>query len=323
MIVDGEREGLDAQRLARAVEGPVADLQAAPALDRIHHFLEQLFLLRKGLLAAANEEDELPPGILEPLGMDGVAADVVHQVAHAFLVAGALEQLGEARAHAGGDDGRDGRPLRAAGHLRPVDADVEASAPFFPDQRNVPADRRDLAIGGRHAHSQERRDLRAGEIAAGEKRGDQLGRPSDGSEPSELRIRHDPRRIVRSSADLKRPIRPPSPCRRGRRRNDPSPGLASSSRPNRKGCCRGQPQILGPSRNHRRPLDRRDFVHLGGADHGGPVAALGRAAVAATSRREATQGPGAGAIEQPGGGRAVVVAGAQLQGRPARRKPAP
>ena len=36
--------------------------------------------------------------------------------------------------------------------------------------------------------------------------GHELRRPFDGSEPSELRIRHDPPRIVRSSADLKRPM---------------------------------------------------------------------------------------------------------------------
>src|SRR5216683_1232732 len=234
VIVDRERERLDAQRLPLSVEAPVPDLQAATALERVDDLLEQLFLLGKRLLAAPDEEDELAAEVLEPLGMERFPGDVMDQVAHASLVARALEQLGEARAHAGGDHRRDRRPLRAAGHLGAVDADVNAPAPFFPDQRNVPPNGRELAIGGRHAHAQERGDLRAGEIAAREQGGDQLGRPFDGTEPSQLGIRHDPRRIVRSSADLKRPIPPPSRCDRKAGGNDRLPGLASWSRPNRR-----------------------------------------------------------------------------------------
>src|SRR5207253_3986492 len=66
VIVDGQRERLDAQRLAGAVEGAVPALQPAPALDGVHDLLEQLFLLRERLFPAADEEDELAPGILEP-----------------------------------------------------------------------------------------------------------------------------------------------------------------------------------------------------------------------------------------------------------------
>src|SRR5712692_11074825 len=58
------------------------------------------------------------------------------------------------------------------------------------------------------------------------------------------------------------------------------------------GMSRGNAQILGPSRSHRRALDRRDVVHLVGADHGGSVAALGLPARAPPPRREAAPRPG-------------------------------
>jgi len=44
----------------------------AAALERVDHFLEQFLLLGERLLTAADQEHELAPGILEPLGMDRV-----------------------------------------------------------------------------------------------------------------------------------------------------------------------------------------------------------------------------------------------------------
>src|SRR5207237_340351 len=67
VVVDGERERLDAQRAARALEIAVPDLQRAAALEGVDHFLEELFLLGQRLLAAPHQEDELTPEILEAL----------------------------------------------------------------------------------------------------------------------------------------------------------------------------------------------------------------------------------------------------------------
>src|SRR5205814_3836268 len=129
VIVDGERERLDAHRAPRALEVAVADLQRPPPPERVDHLLEHLFVLGKRLLAAADEKDELPPEILEPLRVQRVAAQVVHEIVHALLVAGPLEELGEARADAAGNEGGDGDPLLAARDLRAIDADVDASLP--------------------------------------------------------------------------------------------------------------------------------------------------------------------------------------------------
>src|SRR5438105_9641982 len=173
VVVDGERERFDAHRAAPAVEAPVSDLQRAPALERVDHLLEQLLVLRKRLFAAPDEEDELPPGILEPLGMDRIPADVVHQIAHAFLVAGALEQLRQARADASGDHGGDRGPL-GADHLRAVDADVDPAALLLADERDVAPDRLQLAIGGGDADPEQRRGFGAGELAPRGQGPDQL-----------------------------------------------------------------------------------------------------------------------------------------------------
>ena len=74
VIVDRERERLDAQRLPPAIERPVPDLQAMAPLQRIDDLLEQLLLFRQGFLAAADEEHELPSVVLEPLRVDRLAA---------------------------------------------------------------------------------------------------------------------------------------------------------------------------------------------------------------------------------------------------------
>src|SRR5713226_918814 len=141
VVVEGQRERLDAHRAAGAVEAAVLDLQSAAALERVDHFFEQIFLLGKGLLAAADEEDELAPRILEPLRMERVPADVVHQIMHAGLVAGPLEEPGQAGADAGGDGGRDRHPLRSAGDPGPLAADAPAPPPPPAHPWNVPADR--------------------------------------------------------------------------------------------------------------------------------------------------------------------------------------
>src|SRR5258708_6217484 len=203
VVVESQRERLDAHRAARAVEAAVLDLQSAPALERVDHFFEQIFLLGKGLLAAADGEDELAPRILEPLWMERVPADVVHQIVHAGLVAGPFEEPGQAGPDAGGDGGRDGHPLRSSRDLGAVDADVHAAPPLLAHEWNVPADRLELPVGGGQAHPEQGGDVRAGELAPREERGDQLGSPLDGAESSEVRLCHDPSRIIGSSADHK------------------------------------------------------------------------------------------------------------------------
>src|SRR4051812_37373135 len=87
VVVDRERERLDADRPPRALEVPVAELEGAAPLERVHHLLEQLLVLGERFLAAADDEDELAAEILEPLGMEGVAGQVVDEVVHALLVA--------------------------------------------------------------------------------------------------------------------------------------------------------------------------------------------------------------------------------------------
>src|SRR6267143_3675518 len=246
----------------------------------------------------ADQEHELAPGILEPLGMDRVPADVLHQVVHAFLVIGPLEEPAQARAHARGDRGRDGDPLGAARHLGAVDANVNAPAPLFADERNVPPDRLELPIGGGDADAQEPGNVGARQLPAREQRADQLRGPLDGSEPPELRTRHDPQRILRSAADLKSWIRSDWRCG----------GLAagttfpSRTRKQPRGGCRvryrkdvghADPQVLAPSRPHRLPLDRHGGVHALGAGHGGPTAMLDRPDCAANSRARASGTDGA------------------------------
>src|SRR5262249_7431091 len=72
VVVDGERERFDADRPARALEVAVAELQPAAALEGVDHLLEHLLLLGEGLLSSPHEEYELPPRILEALGVQRV-----------------------------------------------------------------------------------------------------------------------------------------------------------------------------------------------------------------------------------------------------------
>ena len=102
------------------------------------------------------------------LGVDGFPADVLHQIVHALLIGRPLEELGQARAHAGGDHRGDGDALRPAGDLRAIDADVDLSFPSFADERDVPSDRFQLAVDRRDAHSEQGRRFGAGQIASGE-----------------------------------------------------------------------------------------------------------------------------------------------------------
>src|SRR5205085_1412211 len=100
VIVEAERERLDADGFAGSVEAAIADLQGAAPLERVDHFLEEVLVLRQRLLAAADEEHELAARVLEALRVERVAADVVDEVVHPRLVAGALEELRQARADA-------------------------------------------------------------------------------------------------------------------------------------------------------------------------------------------------------------------------------
>src|SRR5260221_1207859 len=126
VVVESERERLDAHRAARTVEASVLDGQPAAPLKRIDDFVQQVLILGKGLLAPAHEEDELPARILEALRIERGAADRVDEVVHAGLLAGPLEEPCQAGADAGDDGGRDPQPCRSAGHPRAVDADVQA-----------------------------------------------------------------------------------------------------------------------------------------------------------------------------------------------------
>ena len=182
-------------------------------LQRIDDLLEQLLLFRQRFLAAADEEHELPPVVLEPLRVDRLAAHVLDQVPHALLVAGSFEQPGEARADAGGDHRRDRSALAAAGHPGAIHANVNPPPPLLAHQRKVPADRLELPIDRGDAHAEQRGQVGAREVASREQRGDELRGPFDGGEPSELRDRHDPQRILRSAKDLKARIGLPLHCR--------------------------------------------------------------------------------------------------------------
>ena len=128
--------------------------------------------------------------------MERVPADVVHQVVHAGFEAGALEEPGQAGADAGSDGGGDGNPFPAARDLRAIDANVQLAAPFFAYQREVAADRLQLSIDGGGPQADQRAGVGAGQIAAGEERGDEPRGSFDGGEPSEVRVRHDPLRII-------------------------------------------------------------------------------------------------------------------------------
>ncbi|MFL5405196.1 MAG: hypothetical protein ACJ79O_04960 [Myxococcales bacterium] len=178
------------------LEVPVAKLEGAAPLERVHHLLEQLLVLGERFLAAADDEHELAAEILEPLGMEGVAAQVVDEVVHALLVARPLEELGEARPDAAGDERGDRDALLSARHLRAVRADVQASFPLLPHERNVAADRLELPVDRGVADSEERAGVVAGDLPAGEERRDELRRSFDGAEPSFVLPRHDPQRII-------------------------------------------------------------------------------------------------------------------------------
>src|SRR6202035_3383700 len=122
----------------------------------------------------------------------------------------------------------------AARHLGTIDAHVKAPPPLFADERNVPPDRLELPIGGGDAHAQEPGKVGAGQLPPREQCPDQLRGPLDGTEPSELRMRHDPQRILRSAADLKGQIRPDWRCA------GTAAGTNPSSRPRKspRGGCR-------------------------------------------------------------------------------------
>src|SRR6202521_5998183 len=262
VVVESQRERLDAHRAARAVEAAVLDLQSAAPLERVDHFFEQIFLFGKCLFAAADEEDKLAPRILEPLWMERVPADVVHKIVHAGLITGPFEELGQAGADAGGNGGRDGHPLRSARDPGAVDANVHAPLPLVAHEWNVPADRLELPVSGGEAYPEQGGDVRAGELAPREEHGDQLGSPLDRAEPSEVRLRHDPTRIIRSSADHKH-----------QEGVAPESERHQTTHSNRKGGRYGDAQVLVPSRNPRPFLARPDGAHARGAGHGNARAA--------------------------------------------------
>src|SRR5207237_715351 len=133
-----------------------------------------------------------------------------------------------ARADEGGDHRGDGDALCPAGDLRAIDADVDLSFPSFPDERDVPSDRFQLAVDRRDAHSEQGRRFGSGQIASGEQHGDELRGPLDGTEASEVRARHDPWRIVRSAQDLNCPEGPRSAGGRG-------PAASKQTGPKREG----------------------------------------------------------------------------------------
>jgi len=126
VVVDHDRQGLDAERLDLPAEARVLDRDDAMVKDSFDDLVEERGAVEERRLASAAEEPELAVDVLEHGAPPGSADGVGERVADPGLVARALEQRPQTRPEAR----RDGRGVSRSGREgREIHAE-EAPSPF-------------------------------------------------------------------------------------------------------------------------------------------------------------------------------------------------